>query len=172
MIDWSELSSPALRSCREFCKNTRNDWSEFGIRRAVWSKIVPAKVSASWARPWSSPTARSVPSAVIVSWADPESAPRPPRLPAAVIARSFAGIFYRNAFNLGLPAVICPETGRVGARDRLVLDPEAGRLRNLTRGETYACEPVPAHLMALIRDGGLIPQLARRLKAETGKGAS
>ncbi len=91
---------------------------------------------------------------------------------AGVIAQSFGGIFYRNAFNLGLPAVICPETGRVGARDRLVLDAEAGQLRNLTAGETYACEPVPAHLMALIRDGGLIPQLERRLKTETGKGAS
>lgn len=91
---------------------------------------------------------------------------------AGVIAQSFGGIFYRNAFNLGLPAVICPETARVGARDRLVLDPEAGTLRNLTAGETYACEPVPAHLMVLIRDGGLIPHLERRLKAAAGKGAS
>ncbi len=91
---------------------------------------------------------------------------------AAVIAKSFGGIFYRNAFNLGLPAVICPETGRVGARDRLVLDAEAGQLRNLTTGETYACEPVPAHLMALIRDVGLIAHLERRLKSEAAKGAS
>ena len=91
---------------------------------------------------------------------------------AGVIAKSFGGIFYRNAFNLGLPAVICPETGRIRARDRLVLDAEAGALRNLTTGETYACEPVPAHLMALVRDGGLIPHLERRLKSETGEGAS
>ncbi len=91
---------------------------------------------------------------------------------AAVIAKSFGGIFYRNAFNLGLPAVLCPQTDRIRARDRLVLDAEAGQLRNLTTGETYACEPVPAHLMALVRDGGLIPQLERRLKSETGKQAS
>ncbi len=90
---------------------------------------------------------------------------------AGVIAESFGGIFYRNAFNLGLPAVICPETGRIRARDRLVLDAEAGRLRNLTAGETYACEPVPAHLMALVRDGGLIAQLERRLASESGKQA-
>ena len=91
---------------------------------------------------------------------------------AGVIAQSFGGIFYRNAFNLGLPAVICPETGRVGARDRLVLDAEAGQLRNLTAGETYACEPVPTHLMVLVRDGGLIAHLERRLKSAAGKGAS
>ncbi len=88
---------------------------------------------------------------------------------AGVIAKSFGGIFYRNAFNLGLPAVICPETGRVGAQDRLVLDAEAGRVRNLSTGEGYPCEPVPAHLMELIRDGGLIAQLERRLASESGK---
>ncbi len=90
---------------------------------------------------------------------------------AGVIAKSFGGIFYRNAFNLGLPAVLCPQSDRIRARDRLVLDAEVGQLRNLTTGETYACEPVPAHLMALVRDGGLIAQLERRLKSETGEGA-
>ncbi len=88
---------------------------------------------------------------------------------AAVIAKSFGGIFYRNAFNLGLMAVLCPETGRIGAQDRLALDAEAGVLRNLTSGEHYACEPVPAHLLALIADGGLIPHLARRFKSQTEK---
>ena len=91
---------------------------------------------------------------------------------AAVIAKSFAGIFYRNAFNLGLLAVLCPETGRIGARDRLALDAEAGVLRNLSSGERYACEPVPAHLLALIADGGLIPQLERRFKSRAGKEGS
>ncbi len=65
--------------------------------------------------------------------------------------------------------MLCPQTDRIGARDRLVLDAEAGQLRNLTTGETYACEPVPAHLMALVRDGGLIAQLERRLASESGE---
>ncbi len=90
---------------------------------------------------------------------------------AAVIAKSFGGIFYRNAFNLGLPAVICPQTHRIRAKDRLTLDAEAGVLRNLSTGEGYPCEPVPAHLMALVRDGGLIAQLERRLASESGKQA-
>ncbi len=91
---------------------------------------------------------------------------------AAVIAKSFGGIFYRNAFNLGLLAVLCPETGRIDARDRLALDAEAGVLHNLTSGESYACDPVPAHLLALIADGGLIPQLERRFKSQAGKEGS
>ncbi len=86
---------------------------------------------------------------------------------AAVIAKTFGGIFYRNAFNLGLMAVQCRETDRISAEDRLALDAEAGVLRNLTSGERYACEPVPAHLLALIADGGLIPHLQRRFKSQT-----
>jgi len=83
---------------------------------------------------------------------------------AALIAESFAGLFYRNAFNLGLPAVVCAEAKRIRAEDRLRVDAEAGRIANLTTGETIACEPVPAHLMALIRDGGLLGHLEKRLK--------
>ena len=91
---------------------------------------------------------------------------------AGVIAESFGGIFYRNAFNLGLLAVLCPETGRINAQDRLALDAEAGVLRNLDTGARYPCEPVPAHLLALIADGGLIPQLERRFKSQAGKEVS
>ncbi len=90
---------------------------------------------------------------------------------AAVIAKSFGGIFYRNAFNIGLPAVLCADAGLVRARDRLTLDAEAGALGNLTTGVTTACEPVPAHLMVLIRDGGLVPYLERRLASQRGKEA-
>ena len=91
---------------------------------------------------------------------------------AAVIANSFGGIFYRNAFNLGLLAVQCQETERINAEDRLALDAEAGVLRNLNTGESYTCEPVPAHLLAVIADGGLIPHLERRLKSQAGKEGS
>ena len=89
-----------------------------------------------------------------------------------MIANSFGGIFYRNAFNLGLLAVRCQETERINAEDRLALDAEAGVLRNLNTGESYTCEPVPAHLLAVIADGGLIPHLERRLKSQAGKEGS
>lgn len=81
----------------------------------------------------------------------------------AVIARSFAGIFYRNAFNLGLMALVSTDIGDIAPGARVAVDAEAGVLRDLTTDTAHACEPVPAHLMALVRDGGLVPHLERRL---------
>jgi len=84
----------------------------------------------------------------------------------ALVAESFAGLFYRNALNLGLPALVCAETKRIRADDRLRVDAESGRIDNLTTGETIACEPIPPHLMQMIRDGGLLPHLEKRLARE------
>jgi 3-isopropylmalate/(R)-2-methylmalate dehydratase small subunit len=83
---------------------------------------------------------------------------------AAVIAKSFAGLFFRNALNLGLPALACAEAGRIRPGDRIAIAPEDGKIENLTTGETYACEPIPPHLVEMIRDGGLIPHLEKKLK--------
>ncbi|HKW38515.1 MAG TPA: 3-isopropylmalate dehydratase [Burkholderiales bacterium] len=83
---------------------------------------------------------------------------------AALLAPSFAGLFYRNALNLGLPALVCSEVQRLRAGDEVRVDAESGRIANLTTGETIACEPIPAHLMQMIRDGGLLPHLEKRLK--------
>ena len=87
----------------------------------------------------------------------------------AVVARSFGGIFYRNALNLGLLAVVCAEAGQLRAGDRLTVDGAAGRIDNLTTGESHACEPVPPHLMEMIAAGGLMAHLENRL-AEKKKG--
>jgi 3-isopropylmalate/(R)-2-methylmalate dehydratase small subunit len=83
---------------------------------------------------------------------------------AAVIAKSFAGLFFRNALNLGLPALACADAGKIRAGDRLAIAPEQGRIENLTTGESYACEPIPPHLVEMIRDGGLLPHLEKKLK--------
>ena len=85
---------------------------------------------------------------------------------AALVAEPFSGLFYRNAINLGLPAVVCADAGRIRPGDRLRVDPEAGRIDNLTTGETLACEPIPGHLMQMVRDGGLVPHLQKRLQAQ------
>jgi 3-isopropylmalate/(R)-2-methylmalate dehydratase small subunit len=85
---------------------------------------------------------------------------------AAVIAPSFAGIFYRNALNLGLTALVCADARRIRSGDEIAVDPESGRIENRTTGETIACEPIPAHLYAMVRDGGLLPHLAKRLRGE------
>ena len=83
---------------------------------------------------------------------------------AALVAQSFAGLFYRNALNLGLPAVVCPDAKRIRAGDDLKIDFDNGKIENRTRGETLDCEPIPAHLMQMVRDGGLLPHLEKRLK--------
>jgi len=85
---------------------------------------------------------------------------------AAVIAPSFAGLFYRNSLNLGLPALVCADAQKIRAGDSVRADPETGRIENLTTGEAIACEPIPPHLMSMVRDGGLMPHLEKRLARE------
>ena len=82
---------------------------------------------------------------------------------AAVLAPSFGGIFYRNALNVGLPVMIFREGAKIAAGDALQVDAEAGRILNLRSGEELACEPIPAHLATMVRDGGLLAHLQKRL---------
>jgi len=82
---------------------------------------------------------------------------------AALVAESFAGLFYRNALNLGLPAVACRDAKRIRQGDAVEVDAEQGMIRNLTTGETLRCETIPAHLMQMVRDGGLLAHLEKRL---------
>jgi len=84
----------------------------------------------------------------------------------AVVARSFAGIFYRNAFNNGLLALVCPQAGSIEAGQHLALDAQAGRLTIEETGEHIDCEPIPEHLMDLVRLGGLVPYLERRSRSQ------
>lgn len=80
----------------------------------------------------------------------------------AVIAPSFARIFFRNAINLGLPAIQFDWAGKIGAGDELALDLPAARLENLTRGETHALKPLPKGLLDIIDSGGLMETLKRK----------
>ena len=82
---------------------------------------------------------------------------------SVLIAESFAGLFYRNAINLGLPAVACPQAKRIRQGDELEVNLARGKIRNRTTGETLDCEPIPAFLMTIIDDGGLLPHLEKRL---------
>ncbi len=82
----------------------------------------------------------------------------------AVLARSYARIFWRNALNLGLPALTIPETARISDGDLIAVDPASGRVENRTTGEGWQVQPLPPHLLAIIEAGGLMPYL----KAVTG----
>jgi len=83
---------------------------------------------------------------------------------AALIAESFAGLFYRNALNLGLPALVCANARRIRSGNLLEMDLDRAVILNTSNGEKLECEPLPAHLVAMVRDGGLLAHLERRLK--------
>ncbi len=80
-----------------------------------------------------------------------------------VLAKSFGRIFYRNALNLGIHTLVCPDTDRINQGDRLQVDAAAGVVQNVTTGETLSCESLPDHLMEMVADGGLIPHLKKKL---------
>jgi 3-isopropylmalate dehydratase small subunit len=85
----------------------------------------------------------------------------------AVIAASFARIFYRNAFNMGLPilesvdAAAAIETG-----DELEVDLLKGTILNLSKRESYRAEPIPDFMRKLLKAGGLIPYVRQKIKQE------
>jgi 3-isopropylmalate/(R)-2-methylmalate dehydratase small subunit len=81
----------------------------------------------------------------------------------AVIAPTFARIFFRNAINLGLPALAFDWAGKIAAGDELELDLPSSRLANKTRGETHQLKALPPSLVSIIEAGGLMPMLKRRL---------
>lgn len=76
---------------------------------------------------------------------------------AVVIAKSFARIFYRNAINIGLPIVECPEAvDEINEGDVLSCDLTSGIITNTTTGKQYKTEPFPAFINSIIEAGGLI----------------
>jgi len=73
----------------------------------------------------------------------------------AVLAKSFARIFYRNAFNIGLPLVEV-DTGKIAENDILDIDLDKGMLRNITRDSTLEIKVLPDFMQALLREGGIV----------------
>ncbi|RKX70353.1 3-isopropylmalate dehydratase [candidate division WOR-3 bacterium] len=81
----------------------------------------------------------------------------------AVVAESFARIFFRNAINQGLPAIIGHHLDRINEGDELRIDLHLGKIEDLTTGESYPGDPLPDFLLAIIEAGGLIEKLKRSL---------
>lgn len=83
---------------------------------------------------------------------------------SAIVAESFARIFYRNAINQGLPAVVCKRVRRgFKSGDSVEVDLEAGEVRNLTTGKTFRFQPMPEFIMRILRAGGMVPYLKQNL---------
>ena len=75
---------------------------------------------------------------------------------AAVIAPTFARIFYRNAFNMGLPIFELEESAEINEGDTVKIDMEKGEVINVSQAKTYKFMPIPAFMQELVDAGGLI----------------
>jgi 3-isopropylmalate/(R)-2-methylmalate dehydratase small subunit len=85
---------------------------------------------------------------------------------ACVVARSFARIFFRNAINIGLPIIVCPEAvADIKAGHDLQVDLAKGELANLSTGRTFAFSPFTRELQAIIEAGGLMAFVKTQVKA-------
>jgi len=84
---------------------------------------------------------------------------------AAVIAPSYNGLYFRNAFNVGLLLLTCRQAARIDDATRLAFEARAGRIV-LADGETLATDPIPGFLLDMVEAGGLLPQLRKRLQAK------
>ncbi|HOU36559.1 MAG TPA: 3-isopropylmalate dehydratase small subunit [Candidatus Omnitrophota bacterium] len=74
----------------------------------------------------------------------------------AVLAQSFARIFFRNAFNIGL-LLIETDTSRISERDSLSIDLDRGVVRNFTTAEELKIKPLPSVMQEFLKEGGVIP---------------
>ncbi len=76
---------------------------------------------------------------------------------SCVIAETFARIFYRNAINIGLPIIECPEASRgIQAGDEVEIDFDTGIIRDITRGTSFQGQAFPEFMQKIIASEGLI----------------
>ena len=82
-----------------------------------------------------------------------------------VIAKSYARIFYRNSFNIGLPILECEEAAeKIMAGDEISVDFETGLIINKTKCESYQAEPFPEFIQQIIKSDGLVGYVRNKLK--------
>ena len=89
---------------------------------------------------------------------------------SCVIARSFARIFFRNAINIGLPILECPEAAEeIEEGDTVEVELESGEIRNLTKSKLYRATPFPDFMREIIWAGGLMNYVARSIGKGEGR---
>ena len=85
---------------------------------------------------------------------------------AAVVAPSYAGLYFRNAFNVGLLLLTCADALRIEDGEAITFDARAGRITR-DDDDVLDCDPIPAFLLDMVDAGGLLPQLKLRLALES-----
>ncbi|OIP55413.1 MAG: 3-isopropylmalate dehydratase [Helicobacteraceae bacterium CG2_30_36_10] len=85
---------------------------------------------------------------------------------AAVIAPTFARIFYRNAFNMGLPIFELKESAEIKEGDEISIDMNAGTITNKSTSKTYTFTPIPEFMQELIDAGGLMNFAQNEIKGK------
>lgn len=89
---------------------------------------------------------------------------------SCVIAGTFARIFYRNALNIGLPILECPEASAgIKAGDEVEVDFDKGVITNLSTGISWNAEPFPPFMQSLIAAGGLAAYMKEMKKDQEAK---
>jgi 3-isopropylmalate/(R)-2-methylmalate dehydratase small subunit len=83
----------------------------------------------------------------------------------AVIAPAFSGLYFRNAFNVGLLLLTCAEAEQIEEGEQLTIDPRAGHVIRAD-GSRLACETVPDFLLEMVDAGGLMNQLKLRFSKD------
>ena len=82
---------------------------------------------------------------------------------SCVIASTFARIFYRNAINIGLAILECPEAARdIKSGDEVDVDFDTGVITNVTTGKTYQAQPFPPFIQNIIQNGGLLKSIMKK----------
>lgn len=77
-----------------------------------------------------------------------------------IIAKSYARIFYRNAINIGMPILECPEAAdEIAAGDEGEVDFDTGMINDITTGKSYKAQPFPPFIQNIIKKGGLLASL-------------
>ncbi len=85
---------------------------------------------------------------------------------SCVIAKSFARIFYRNAINMGLPILECPEAAQgISAGDVVSVDADTGVILDETTGASYQAQPFPPFIQEIIDAGGLVERTRKKMGA-------
>ncbi|MDR0407456.1 MAG: 3-isopropylmalate dehydratase small subunit [Campylobacteraceae bacterium] len=85
---------------------------------------------------------------------------------SAVIAKSFARIFYRNSFNMGLLIFELSNADEIKEGEEVEIDLDGGTIKNVTTDKTYKFAPIPPFMQELVNAGGLIKYAQKKLETQ------